>query len=577
MRLTNRDIAIALAELADLIELAGTRDEQFRVRALRRGATAIERLAESAVTLASSRRLARLPEIGDGIARRVAELAATGRLAELDAARAQAEGLLAVARLDGMGPTTSRLLYERLGVRNLDDLEVAVNAGRLAAVPALASRRPEELLLAIERARTHRPKVSADWARREAAPLLAAVRAVPGVVYADFCGSLRRRRDLVGDVDIMAATEDPYAVAEVFTAHRLAEVVLAKGVRSAVRTYSGLQIDVFCVGTHAIGAALHHWTGSKEHLIHLRTMATRRGLKINEDGVWENHGAGPRRGGTEEADVYAALGMAFVPCELRENRGEIERALNGTLPRLIEAADLLGDVHVHTDASDGSDGLEAIAAAARDLEYVVITDHSLARGGLGTDGLAAQARAIRTLNERLGGRPRLLCGIEVDIRADGSLDLPAAQLVELDFVLAAVHGHLDLDRAAQTARLIAAIDSGLIDALGHPSGRLLGTRDAIDVDLEEVVRSAVRAGVALELNCHSERHDLGDVHAFMAREAGAWFVIGSDSHAATAVGAWGSGIDVARRAWLEPKDVLNSRPLADFLDLVRARRREALL
>jgi DNA polymerase (family 10) len=573
-RLTNRDIAVALDELADLIQLNGERAEQYRVRALRRGAKEIERLAESAVELHAARRLEKLPGIGEGIARRVAELAATGQLAELEVARRGAEGLLAVARLDGMGPTSTRQLRDHLGVRNLDDLEAAAAGGRLAAIPALA-RRAGEILAAIDRARRLRPKVPADWARREAAPLLEAVRAVPGVVFADFCGSLRRRRDAVGDIDIMAATEDPTAVAEAFTGHRLVEVVLARGVRSGIRTYSGLQVDVFCVGTQAVGLALHHWTGSKEHLIHLRTLGLRQGLKMNEDGIWEHGGAGARHIEGDEYEPYRWMKMQPIPPELRENRGEIERALAWTLPQLLSAAELRGDVHVHARAGDGRAGLDEIvaAAAARGLEYVVVVEHSPARGGLDEAGLAAHARAVAAANQRHGGAPRLIAGVEVDILADGTLDLPARALAGCDFVLAAAHSHLDLARDAQTRRMVAAINSGLVDAVAHPSGRRVGLREPVDLDLEEVVAAAAAADVALEINCHPERHDLGDVHAFMAREARAWLVMGSDAHDAGAVGDWGSGLDVARRAWVEAKDVLNSRPLADFLDLVRARRR----
>jgi len=579
--LTNRDIARALAELADLVELHGEHEEQFRTRALRRGAREIERLAEPAVALLQARKLATRPGIGDGIARRVGELAATGTLAELDEARRLASGLLLVTRVDGVGPTTTRLLRDKLGVRSLEELEVAVRTGRTAGIGALAGRRPEELLAAIDRVRQADPKVPADKARREAAPLLEAVRATRGVVFADFCGSLRRRRDLVGDVDIMAATSDIPAVAEAFTSHHLVEVVLAKGGRSGVRTYSGLQVDVFCVGTGAVGLALHHWTGSKEHLIALRLLGLKQGLKMNEEGIWAQGGAGPRFPGgldlEDEGMPYKLLGMSYIVPELRENRGELDRALAGTLPRLLEAGDLRGDVHVHATAGDARGSLEAVAeaAAGQGLEYIVVTEHSPARGGLDARALALRASEIRALNERRGGTPRILAGVEVDILADGALDLPAAALSSCDYVLGAAHAHLDLPRAAQTARMVAAMESGLIDAVAHPSGRLLGVRDAIDVDVEELARAAARTDVALELNVHAGRHDLGDVHLFMAREARAWIVVGTDAHEPAAVGAWGTGIDGARRAWLEPKDVLNTRRVEDFLDLVKARRRES--
>lgn len=579
-RLTNRDIARALAELADLVELAGDRDDEFRVRALKRGSREIERLAEPAVELLVARRLAALPGIGDGIARRVAELRDTGKLAELEEARRKAAGLIQVARVDGIGNTTARVLRDRVGVRSLEDLEAAAVGGRLRGVPGFSSRKISDLLAAIDRARASRPKVRADLARREVMPFLDTVRAVPGVKFADLCGSLVRRRDLVGDVDIIAATDTPMAVADAFCAHRHAEVVLARGVRSGVRTYTGLQVDVFCVGTERIGLAWHSWIGSKEHLIALRTLATRQyGLKINEDGMWD--ASGNRRPGGERPEdervVYEALEMQYIPPELRESRGEIERARAGTLPRLIELADVRGDLHVHSGESDGAGTLEEIAAAAaaRGLEYVAITDHTPARGGLDLDKLAAQVRRIRELNDRLGGKPRLLAGVEVDILPDGSLDLPPRALASADFVLAAAHGALDLPRAEQTRRLVAAIESGLVDAIAHPSGRLVGQREAIDIDIEEVVSAAARTDVALEINGHPTRHDLGDVHAFMARERRAWLCLGTDAHAPAAIGDFDAAIDIARRAWVEREHVLNTRRVEDLLDLLRARRREA--
>jgi DNA polymerase (family X) len=482
--------------------------------------------------------------------------------------------------VDGIGPTTARQLRDRIGVQSLDELEAAAAAGRLRGVPGFATRRISELLAAIDRARAARRKTRADLARRELAPFLETVRAVPGVVFAEECGSLARRRDAVGDADLIAATRDPAAVAEAFTTHRHAEVVLARGARSGVITYSGLQVDVFCVGTERIGLARHHWIGGKEHLIALRTLALKQGLKMNEEGVWDLATGTRRPGGERPEDEglpYELLGMAYIPPELREARGEIERARGGTMPRLLVAGDLRGDVHVHTGDGDGAGSLEEIAAAAaaRGLAYVAVTDHSPARGGLSAERLLEQGRRVRALNERLGGAPRLLHGVEVDIRPDGTLDLPARVLGGLDWVLAAAHTRLDLDREAQTRRMVTAIESGLVDAIAHPSGRRVGVRDPIELDLEEVIAAAARTDVALELNAHPERHDLGDVHCMIARERRAWIVLGTDAHTPAAVGDWAGGIDVARRAWLEPEHILNTRSAEDFLDLVKARRREA--
>jgi DNA polymerase (family 10) len=572
---TNREVAAALLELADLAELRDEPDATYRVRALRAGARAIERLTEPAGDLVARRALELVPGIGEGIVRRVDELLRTGRLAELDGERAAAGGLVAVARITGIGPTTARALRDRLGVRNLDDFEAALLAGRLAAFASLKGRRQDELLQAIDAARRPPLKVRRELAEKEAAPYGEMLAVLPGVAQYSFCGSIRRKHELIGDVDFLVGTDDPKRVGEAAAAHPRTEHVYSRGGRTSVVTWSGMQVDFFCVPPEDFGWGLHAFSGAKEHVIAVRMHGLKLGYKITEHGVWRDAGFGDKLpGGAEEADLFRALDMQVVVPELRENRGEVERAIAGTLPVILEEGDVVGDLHVHSSAGHGRATLADIvaAAAARGLAYVALTDHF---HELGEAGVRDAIRRVRAENERTGGAPYLLAGVEVDILPDGRLAAPASLLAELDWVIGAAHDALDQPRAALTARLVSAIESGAIDGLAHPTGRIVGARDALDIDLPELIAAAARTDVALELNAHPDRLDLGDVHAFMARERGAWLYIGSDAHDAAGVGRLAGAVSVARRAWVEKAHVLNTRPLAVVRDLVAARRREA--
>jgi DNA polymerase (family 10) len=508
--------------------------------------------------------------IGDGIVRRVDELASTGRLAELDEARAQAAGLVEVARVDGIGPTTTRMLHDRLGIRNLDDLEAAAVGGRLAEIGTFTPKRVEDLLRAIDRARNSRGELRRDLAEKEALPFLETLRALPSVSHVEFGGSMRRKKEIVGDVDLICATTDVNVAAHAFCTHRHVEVVLARGQRCGIRTYTGLQIDVFFCTPEDWGLTLHHYSSGKEHNIALRLLAATRGLKLSEHGIFEHGGAGPRRpGGTEEREVYDALGMQFIPPEMRDNRTAIERALAGTLPVPMTAADLRGDLHTHTFPGMTLD--ELVAEAARlGREYVAVTDHAKT---MDAERQRVQAEAIRKINEK--GGVRVLNGIEVDILPDGGIELPARALAGFDWVIGAVHTGYDLPQHAQTERLVRAIESGLIDVLGHPTGRIIGQREGMDLEMQEVVAAAARTDVALELDANVDRLDLSDLHLTMARERGAWIALGSGAHDLAGLARIDMGVDLARRAWLEPQHVLNTRRVGDLLDLIAARRRGA--
>jgi DNA polymerase (family 10) len=576
---TNLEIARALYDLADAIELVGDADAQFRVRALRSGARTIEAMQESVAERWAHGTLRQVKGIGEGISRRIEELVKTGRIADMEALRAKARpGLLEIARVEGIGPKTAQLIFSELGVGGLDDLEKACRAGALRALPRLGAKKEAQILAAIDRARADTGRMRIGKAEREALPFLERVRALPGVEKAAVAGSLRRLRDMVADVDVLVASRDAAPIMQAIAELPIVAVVLARGpTKLSVKTRAGLQLDVRVVPPESWGAALHYFTGSKDHNVRIRALGVRRGILINEYGVFDQRGDGARLGGAEEEEVFAAVGLPWIPPELREDKGEIEAALAGALPALVDLADLRGDLHMHTTETDGRNSLEEMVLAAAELgrQYIAITDHSqnlkMVRG-LDPERLAEQGRQIDELNERFGGRPRILRGIEADILPDGSVDLGAEVLGTLDWVIGSVHGQFNLPRAEQTARIVAAMESGLIDVLGHPTGRLLESRSPYDVDLEEIAKAAARTGVALECNAYPDRLDLDDAGCRLARERGAFVVIDTDSHATSHLSGIGGGVRQARRGGLEARHVLNTRDVEGLLDHRKSRR-----
>jgi DNA polymerase (family 10) len=397
--------------------------------------------------------------------------------------------------------------------------------------------------------------------------ILAKLRAVPGVARAEAAGSLRRRKETVGDLDLLVAAREPGPVMRAFTGGAGVARVLAEGpTKSSVRLEGGLQADLRVLPPESFGAALHYFTGSKAHNIALRTRAVKMGLKLSEYGVFDRKGG--RLGGATEEEVFRAVGLPFIPPELREGSGEIEAAEKGKLPRLVEEGDLLGDLHVHSKASsDGRSDLGELSKEARRLgrRYLAITDHSKSRPlGLDAARLSEHAAAVRDLDRQLGGKPHLLAGIEVDILPGGKLDLPEEDLARLDLVVAAVHSHFTDPEPKMTDRICRALRSGVVHVLGHPSGRQIASRDACAVDLERVLEVAREEGVALEVNAMPDRLDLTDRGCRLAKEAGVPVVISSDAHSATHLANLRFGVWVARRGWLEKEDVLDTLPLPEL-------------
>lgn len=568
MPVQNADIAAMFDQTADLLELKG--DNPFRVRAYRRAARTLAALPQSVRSMVrEGRDLAELPTIGEDLAGKIRDILRTGRFEVLEALKAQAPGDAgAMAALPGLGPKRLKLLIDTLDIRDLAGLREAAWKGRLAGIPGFGPAIVSRLLEALDKPPPPK-RFKLHVAEAEAEALLDWLRAAG--IEAVAAGSVRRRRDTVGDLDILVSAADDTPVADKLMRYENVARVLARGpTRTAVALRSGLQVDLRVVPPQSHGAALLYLTGSKAHNIALRTLAKRRGWKLNEYGLF----SGTRRiAGTSEQEIYDKLGLAFIPPEMREDRGEIALAAAGTLPNLVSLADIRGDLHVHSSWTDGTVDIEAMALGARALgrEYIALTDHSPRIAivhGLDATRLARQADEIDRLNAKLEGIT-ILKGVEVDILKDGSLDLPDKVLAKLDVVVASVHSHFDLPRAAQTERVIKAMRNRHVSILGHPTCRLIGEREPIDLDMDRVIAAARDSGCHLELNALPDRLDIDDSQAHAAQEAGVKVAISTDAHAVDFLKCMRLGVDQARRGWLTPQDVINTRSLKDLRPLLK--------
>jgi len=557
MPVHNADIAAVFEEIADLLELGD--ENPFRVRAYRNAARVVSGLSlDLAATLAEGAELPKLPGIGADLDGKIHEIAASGSCKLLAQLRRRfPAGITALLALPGLGPKRVRALRAaRIG--SLEDLRRAARAGKLPALPGFGEKTAQRIVDAAQAQLAAPRRFKLALAAQYAEPLAKYLGAV-------VAGSYRRRKDTVGDVDFLVVSDEPEKVGARFVRYPEVKEVLASGTtRSSARLASGIQADLRVVPRESCGAALHYFTGSKSHNIAVRKLGIARGLKINEYGVWRGE---KRVAGETEESVYAAVGLPYIEPELRENQGELEAARRGELPRLVELGDLRGDLHAHTSATDGRNTARemALAAQARGFEYFAVTDHSrrLAMAhGLDPRRLEKQIAEIDDLNRDLRGIT-VLKGIEVDILEDGSLDLPDSVLAKLDLVVCAVHGSFGLPRARQTARVLKALCNPHVSILAHPTGRLIGEREAYELDMLAVMRKAKRLGVALELNAHPDRLDLNDVHCRMAKDEGVLVSIGSDAHGVDGFDVLRYGVGQARRGWLEKKDVLNARPLAE--------------
>ncbi len=562
----NRAIAAMFNDIADLLEVKN--ESPFRITAYRRAARALEGLTEDVVAVAARGELEDIPGIGKGTAEKIQEFLGTGTCKYYEELRASLPpGITTLMSVPEVGPKTAMLLYERLGIKTIDELEQACKKGKVRMLPRLGEKTEENILKGIALLRRAKERLPIGQVLPHAQELVEALRALPQVKQVGVAGSLRRMKETIGDIDVLVTSTKAEPVMDVFTGFPKVKQVLAKGpTRSSVVLDMGIQADVRVVEPESFGAALQYFTGSKEHNVKLREKAVRKGLKINEYGVF-NVNNDRRVAGRTEEEVYKAVGLPWIPPEIREDQGEIELAERGGLPVLIAQKDIHGDLQMHTRWSDGSDSVEEMARAAKDLgyKYIAITDHSQSLkfvGGVTVEELRDHVKAAKRASEKIG--IAVLMGTECDILPDGRLDYPDEVLRDLDVVVCSVHSRLRMPREEMTARIIKALEHPHADILGHPTGRLLGQREAYDVDIEALIEAARRTGKALEINASPERLDLNDVHARMARERGVKLVISTDAHNRYQLKYMEFGIGVARRAWAEPKDVLNALSLGQF-------------
>jgi DNA polymerase (family X) len=569
----NLAIARVLTEIGDLLEIKN--ENPFKIRAYRNAADTISHLGEPVAALSAADRRG-LPGVGKDLAGKIGELIDTGTCQyHQELLQEFPPTVLDLLRLQGVGPKTVALLYRSLDIKSLDDLERAARDGRIRELKGMGAKKETLILKALEDRQRFTGRRLMPEAYDTAAALVAELRSHAPTADISIVGSLRRGCETCGDLDILAAGA-PASLMDTFTGYKMVQRVLARGeTKSSILLWDGFQADLRLVPADSLGAAQQYFTGSKAHNIALRDRAIQRGLKLNEYGLFRVDDDAKIAGETEDG-IYEALDLAFIPPELREHRGEIAAASQRTLPRLLSLQDLRGDLHMHTTRTDGRADAETMArtAMASGLEYIAITDHSRAvamANGLDEIGALEHARSIRELNERLDGI-RVLAGIECDIRPDGSMDLADDCLAQLDIVIASVHSAFGLDPDRMTDRLLRALSCPWVDVLAHPTGRLILKRDPYRFDSDRVFAAAAAAGVAIEINSQIDRLDLDDVHARAAHDRGVKIIIDSDAHSPAALGGLRWGVSVARRAWLQPDDVLNTRSLDAFRSMLRRHR-----
>jgi DNA polymerase (family X) len=573
----NAELAAHFDELADLYELDGA--VVYRVAAYRSAAKAIREAGVSVADLAREGRAEELRGVGKTIAEKIAAVLETGTIPAAEKLRAKyPPGLVAITRLPGIGPKRARRLFDELGICTIDELRGACAAQRLREVRGFGPKFEEAVLAALAAGADGSPRTRLLLSRALgiAEGILAALRDHPAAARVELAGSARRSAETCKDLDVVAAAREPRALIEAFLAlPQLAEGSASGEAGARGVTHQGLAVELRVVAPEAFGSLLQHLTGAKRHNEELRADAVRRGLHVSEYGI-EDDATGERTPFATEEEVYERLGLPWIPPELREGRGELAAARAGTLPRLVAERDLRGELHCHTTASDGRNTIEQMALAARErgYEYIAITDHSATHGfgnDVSPDELRAQIERVRAANEEVEG-VRILAGSEVNILADGALDYDDELLAQLDWVVASVHTSFRIGEREMTQRIVAAIEHPLVDAIGHPTGRLIDRREPYAVDVEALVEAAVRTGTFLEINGNPDRRDLSEVGARLAIEAGATLVVDSDAHGVETLRNVRYGVATARRAWVTPDRVANTRPWAE-LDRLRKRGR----
>jgi DNA polymerase (family 10) len=572
--LTNRDIAELLRLIADMLEIKG--EVVYKSLAYRKAADSIENLGRDIAQVWREGRLKEIPGVGEALAKKLDELLRTGRLGYLEQLQEEVPvGVVSLLGIPEVGPRTAKLLWRELGAVSVADVERAAREGRVQSLPGMGARSEQRILEGIQTLYRRSKRIELGVAWPVANGLAAALRQALRVETVEPVGSLRRMKDTIGDIDLLAACARPEQATGAFVKlDGVAEVLSHGPTRASVILHNGLQVDLRALEPQHYGSLLQYFTGSKDHNVALRALAQRQGLSLSEYGF--------KRGDEEllcrtEEEVYAALGLPWIPPELREDRGELKAALENRLPKLVQRSDIRGDLHAHTNWSDAAATVEEMAQAAlsRGYEYLVISDHTHGLGvanGLDAQRLREQRQELEALNSRYPGF-RLLQGAEVEIRADGSLDHPDDVLRELDVVIASVHSGLRQDRDTITERVVRAMRNPHVDVLGHPSGRLLGQREATNLDLDRVIEVAARTGVILEVNSTPNRLDLDDVHIRRAVEKGVSLAINSDAHSTDGLDTMDYGVATARRGWAEAGDVVNALQLNDLVARLASRER----
>jgi DNA polymerase (family 10) len=562
----NRELADLFDKMADILEFKG--ENPFKISAYRKASRILGDLTKDIEEIAENGKLKDVPGIGEGMAQKIVEYLKTGKMSKFEEVKkGVSDELIAIMDIPGMGPKTLSMIHKEKGISNLSQLEKAVENGSLIGLPGIGEKKVENIKRGIQLLKQSKGRMNLGIAYPLAKRIVESLREKTGSKKIEWAGSLRRMRENIGDIDILATGPNQEKIVYTFThLPEVKEVLASGGTKASVIVEGGVQIDLRVVEEDSYGAALQYFTGSKDHNIHLRGIAKTKGIKINEYGVFKGK---KKIGGKEEKDVYQALGMEWIEPELREDRGEIEASQEGRLPKLVQESEIKGDLHIHSKWSDGISPIEEIARAAqkRGYQYVAICDHSKSlkiAHGLDESRLMKQIEEIDRINEKLKGF-QILKGIELDILTDGKLDFPDRVLEKLDLVVAAVHSGFKQDKERMTKRIVRALENPFVHILAHPSGRLLGARDPYEVEIDKLMEAAKRYGKALEINSTFERLDLDDLHCRKAKEIGIKLVIGTDAHHLDQMWMISLGVAVARRGWLGTPDLLNTLPLKGIL------------
>lgn len=562
----NQEVAAVFDGIADILEIQGA--NPFRIRAYRKAAQNIVNLTEDIAAVAARSGLETIPGIGKDLAGKIQEIITTGTFKDYENLKKEVPtGIVTLLAIPGVGPRTAKLLFDHFGVSSIEEVEKLALEHKIQGLPGIKARTEENILKGITILKKGRERLPVGIVLPVAGEIVAMLRKKCPGCPVHLAGSLRRRKETAKDIDLLVASDKPDRVMEVFTALPLVSEIMARGeTKSSIRTREGIQVDLRVVETKSLGAALCYFTGSKAHNIRIRDLAVRQGLKINEYGIFKGE---KWLGGRTEEEVFRAVGLPYIPPELREDRGEIEAAQAGELPLLLEPKDIQGDLHVHSKYSDGTASLAEIArkAASLGLSWVAICDHSISlkvAGGVSISDLQKKMDEIRAFNQK-GGPVKLLCGTEVDIDSSGNLDYPDEILRQLDIVVAAIHTGFKQDAKTLTHRITSAMRNPHVDIIAHPTGRLIGEREPYAVDIEKIIKVAAETGTALEINSYFKRLDLNDIQSRAAKEKGCKLAIGTDAHIMEQMDFMSLGVSVARRAWLTRENLLNTLTYAELM------------